>query len=148
MARGGDVFVLEMGKAVKIADLARRMVQLSGLEVKDERHLQGDIEIIYTGLRPGEKLYEELLIGANVTGTGHPKIMRAHEEHLSRQQLEKCLAVLRQAEAAGDCRRAREILEQTVKGFAPAGPVVDYQDGGPVSTANGIPLAVVAGGGK
>ncbi|MDZ7641944.1 MAG: nucleoside-diphosphate sugar epimerase/dehydratase [Desulfurivibrio sp.] len=143
MARGGDVFVLDMGDSVKIADLARRMVQLSGLEVKDERHPQGDIEITFTGLRPGEKLYEELLIGANVTGTGHPKIMRAHEESLTSRQLEECLAGLRQAEAAGDCRQCREILEQAVQGFAPAGPLVDYLER---ESATGAPFTVVAGG--
>src|SRR5690606_1980052 len=77
MAKGGDVFVLDMGKPVKIEDLARRMIHLMGLTVKDERNPDGDIEIVYTGLRPAEKLYEELLIGTNVTGTEHPMIMRA-----------------------------------------------------------------------
>ena len=80
MGTGGDVFVLDMGEPVKIIDLAARMIHLSGLEVKDDKHPNGDIEILYTGLRPGEKLYEELLIGDNVSGTGHPRIMRAEEQ--------------------------------------------------------------------
>jgi len=79
MGQGGDVFVLDMGAPVKIIELARRMVQLSGLEVRDEPNPEGDIEIRFSGLRPGEKLYEELLIGDNVSGTEHPLIMRARK---------------------------------------------------------------------
>jgi FlaA1/EpsC-like NDP-sugar epimerase len=82
MAKGGDVFVLDMGQPVRIADVARRMIHLSGLTVRDEENPEGDIEIQFTGLRPGEKLYEELLIGSNVTGTEHPMIMRAIEHSL------------------------------------------------------------------
>jgi len=82
MGLGGDVFVLYMGKLVRIYDLAKKMIRLSGLEVKDEAHLDGDIEIKYTGLRPSEKLYEELLIGDNVSDTDNPLIMRAQEEML------------------------------------------------------------------
>lgn len=83
MARGGDVFVLDMGEAVKIADLAKRMIHLMGLEVKDQNHPHGDIEIKYTGLRPGEKLYEELLVGTNVRKTAHSRILAADEISLS-----------------------------------------------------------------
>src|SRR5690606_12567145 len=76
MAQGGDVFVLDMGEPVRIVDLARRMIKLMGASVRDENNPDGDIEIVFTGLRPAEKLYEELLIGGNVVGTGHPMIMR------------------------------------------------------------------------
>ena len=83
MAEGGDVFVLDMGKPVRIKDLAYRMVNLMGLTVRDDDNPEGDIDIDYVGLRPAEKLYEELLIGSNVTGTRHPRIMRADEDFLS-----------------------------------------------------------------
>ncbi|MBF0265329.1 MAG: polysaccharide biosynthesis protein [Gammaproteobacteria bacterium] len=86
---GGDVYVLDMGEPVKVIDLAKKMIHLSGYEILDEKNPHGDIEIIFTGLRPGEKLYEELLIGDNVSGTEHPRIMRAEEKMLSTQQLEE-----------------------------------------------------------
>ena len=82
MAKGGDVFVLDMGRPVRIDDLARRMISLMGLTVRDAANPEGDIEIEYTGLRTAEKLFEELLIGTNVTGTDHPMIMRAMEHSL------------------------------------------------------------------
>lgn len=91
MGQGGDVFVLDMGEPVKIADLAKRMVHLMGLEVKDDIHPNGDIEVHYSGLRPGEKLYEELLIGENVRETAHPRIMAADEICLSWGQMESLL---------------------------------------------------------
>ena len=91
MGNGGEVFVLDMGEPVKIVDLAKRMVHLSGLEIRDEKHPQGDIEIQYTGLRPGEKLYEELLIGDNVSGTNHPRIMRAEEHCLTWSETKELL---------------------------------------------------------
>ena len=83
MAQGGDVFVLDMGKSVKIVDLARRMIHLAGLTVKDKDNPEGQIALEFMGLRPGEKLYEELLIGEDVTGTEHPKILRANEKMLA-----------------------------------------------------------------
>jgi len=126
LARGGDVFVLDMGDAVKIEQLARRMIQLSGLEVKDEKHPDGDIEVVFTGLRPGEKLYEELLIGDNVSGTRHPKIMRAEEETLTRPQIEDYLQLLETAEQELDCWKARAVLEMAVGGFNPTSDVVDH----------------------
>jgi len=93
MAKGGEVFVLDMGNPVKIVDLARRMIHLSGCEVKDERHPNGDIEIIFTGLRPGEKLYEELIIGDdNIEATEHPLIMQAMEHSFPLQDIEQVLA--------------------------------------------------------
>ena len=97
MGTGGDVFVLDMGKAVKIKDLAEKMIRLSGLKVKDELHPDGDIEIKYTGLRAGEKLYEELLIGDNVSKTDNPLIMRAKEDMLNWDDLKILLDGLRDA---------------------------------------------------
>ncbi|MDI3323031.1 nucleoside-diphosphate sugar epimerase/dehydratase [Pontibacterium granulatum] len=125
MAKGGDVFVLDMGEPVKIEELARRMIHLMGLEVKSEAHPQGDIEIQFSGLRPGEKLYEELLIGEDVIGTEHPKIMRACEEMLSRSEIDKIFNDLAVAEADFDCELARNILQKAIKGFNPSSPVVD-----------------------
>ena len=86
MGEGGDVFVLDMGESVKILDLAKRLINLSGFEVKDENNPKGDIDIIFTGLRPGEKLYEELLIGDNISETDHKQILRAEEEFISKAQ--------------------------------------------------------------
>jgi FlaA1/EpsC-like NDP-sugar epimerase len=111
MARGGEVFVLDMGEPVRIIDLARRMIHLMGLTVRDEDNPDGDIEIVITGLRPAEKLFEELLIGANVSGTGHPMIMRADEPHLSWQQLRPILDQLLVALESFDCAKARELLK-------------------------------------
>ena len=96
MARGGDVFVLDMGESVKIVDLAIKMIRLAGFQLKDQENTKGDIEIKYSGLRPGEKLYEELLIGDNVKGTQHSRIMQANEEFLSHEKLDISLDSLRQ----------------------------------------------------
>jgi FlaA1/EpsC-like NDP-sugar epimerase len=95
MAKGGDVFVLDMGQPVRIMDLARRMIELSGLRVRDLSQPDGDIEIRVTGLRAGEKLYEELLIGDNPESTAHPQILRAHEDFLAWEELEPALDGLR-----------------------------------------------------
>jgi FlaA1/EpsC-like NDP-sugar epimerase len=126
LAEGGDVFVLDMGEPVKIADLARHMIRLSGLEVCDDEHPDGDIEIVYTGLRPGEKLYEELLIGEDVSGTEHPKIMRAMEEMLPMVELMKRLEILRAAMEKGDQPGIRSILLECVKGYKPADGIEDH----------------------
>ena len=126
MARGGDVFVLDMGEPVRIIDLARRMIELSGLEVRDARNPDGDIEIAVTGLRPGEKLYEELLIGDNPKPTSHPRIMKAHEDFLPWAQLEEKLAALRLALDTNDVGVLRRLLEQLVSGYAPSGEIVDW----------------------
>src|SRR5262249_35735299 len=91
MATGGDVFVLDMGRPVRIDDLARRMISLTGLTVRDANNPEGDIEIEYTGLRAAEKLFEELLIGSNVTGTDHPMILRAMEHRLAWQRMQQIL---------------------------------------------------------
>jgi len=125
MGTGGDVFVLDMGKPICINDLARRMIQLSGLEVKDESNPNGDIEIQYTGLRPGEKLYEELLIGDNVTETENPLIMRAEEDMLPWEELEPILNSLEVAIKDCDHEKLRNILIQAVPGFKPQCEIMD-----------------------
>ncbi|MFO1389039.1 polysaccharide biosynthesis protein [Cellvibrio sp.] len=117
MGTGGDVFVLDMGEPVKIVDLAKRMIHLSGFEVKDDTHPLGDIEIQYTGLRPGEKLYEELLIGDNVTGTEHSRIMRAEEEHLSWSETALLLAKLDDACHSYKCDAVKKLLLEAPTGF-------------------------------
>lgn len=126
MGTGGDVFVLDMGQPVKIIDLARRMVELSGLTVKDEDSQGGDIEITVTGLRPGEKLYEELLIGDNPKPTQHARIMKAHEHFLSWHELESKLNALSMAMSVNDVPVIRGLLQQLVSGYQPAGEVVDW----------------------
>ncbi|MEA1987916.1 MAG: UDP-N-acetylglucosamine 4,6-dehydratase family protein, partial [Pseudomonadota bacterium] len=125
MGVGGDVFVLDMGEPVKIADLAHKVIKLSGLEVVDEAS-EGDIEIAYSGLRPGEKLYEELLIGDNVDGTDHPRIMKAHEDFLSAEELDEIFGKLEQALSTYDYDQVLTLLEQTVSGFQHSSGVVDY----------------------
>ena len=119
MGEGGDVFVLDMGAQVKIADLARKMVHLMGLEVKEEGNPEGNIEIAFTGLRPGEKLYEELLIGDDPQGTGHPRIMKAQELALKWDEVRDVLGRLDKACHTFDCDKVRAILEETPLGFAP-----------------------------
>ena len=121
MAVGGDVFILDMGEPVSIYDLAVKMIYLSGLLVKDEAHPHGDIEIKVTGLRPGEKLYEELLIGDNPQPTPHPKIMKAHEEFLSWGDLLQELEMLNVALDACDDRLIRGVLKKLVSGYQPNG---------------------------
>lgn len=119
MATGGDVFVLDMHEPIRIVDLAKKMVHLMGYDIKDENSYRGDIAIEYTGLRPGEKLYEELLIGESVTGTEHPKIMRAEEETLSWDSLESLLARLEKACKEIDLPEIRLALMEAVDGFEP-----------------------------
>jgi FlaA1/EpsC-like NDP-sugar epimerase len=113
MARGGEVFVLDMSEPVRIEDLARRMIRLMGLTVRDESNPEGDIEIVYTGLRPAEKLYEELLIGTNVTGTKHPMIRQAAEPRLSWQHVRSLLDEILAAIEALDYEKAYALLMQT-----------------------------------
>ena len=126
MGQGGDVFLLDMGQPVKIIDLARRMVELSGLSVRDETRPDGDIEIAVTGLRPGEKLYEELLIGDNPKPTQHARIMKAHEPFLPWVQLEQQLNALSIAMSVNDVPVIRAMLQQLVSGYQPSGEVVDW----------------------
>ena len=120
MAKGGDVFVLDMGQPVKILDLARRMAQLSGLTLRDENNPEGDIDIEVTGLRPGEKLYEELLIGDNAEGTDHERIMKAHEECESWSVLAPMLVVLRQAAIQNNEAVIKSTFVQLVQGYSPS----------------------------
>jgi FlaA1/EpsC-like NDP-sugar epimerase len=125
MGMGGDVFVLDMGEPVKIKDLAVKMIHLSGFTVRDDLNPDGDIEIQCTGLRPGEKLYEELLIGDNVEGTTHERIMSAHENKLVWAELESILFSLDSACHNFEHERIRDILLQAPTGFAPADDICD-----------------------
>ena len=120
MGQGGDVFVLDMGEPVKIADLARRMVHLMGLEVKDEVHPNGDVEILYTGLRPGEKLYEELLISGNEQQTDHPRIMKANESALSWHAMQQLLMSLKVVCEDYDVEAIRALLLNEHIAFSPS----------------------------
>ena len=126
MGQGGDVFVLDMGEPVKIVELAEKMIHLSGLSVRSEKNLHGDIAIEFTGLRPGEKLYEELLIGDNVSATQHPMIMTANEDHLSWDLLKVKLTELLAAVDQDDYARVRQLLRDTVSGYTPDGEIVDW----------------------
>jgi len=125
MASGGDVFVLDMGEPVKILELAKRMVHLSGMEVKDADTPYGDIEIEFTGLRSGEKLYEELLIGDNVSVTEHEKIMRANESMLPWAELSVLLERLRKAVDENDDVEIRTVLSEAVVGYKPQCKIVN-----------------------
>lgn len=126
MARGGEVFVLDMGEPVRVYDLATRMIELSGLKVRDRNNPDGDIEIVITGLRPGEKLYEELLIGENPTATDHPRIMMAQEKFLPLEQLATGLERLRTALADQDVPAVRDCLCDFLPDYKPAGDLVDW----------------------
>ncbi|TFY92014.1 polysaccharide biosynthesis protein [Pseudomonas kairouanensis] len=126
MGQGGDVFVLDMGEPVKIIELAEKMVHLSGLSVRSDKNPQGDISIEFTGLRAGEKLYEELLIGDNVVATQHPMIMSASEDHLSWDVLKGKLNELLVAVDEDDYASIRELLRDTVSGYSPDGEIVDW----------------------
>ena len=126
MAKGGDVFVLDMGRPVRIDDLARRLVNLMGLTVRDAAHPDGDIEIEYTGLRTAEKLFEELIIGSNVTGTDHPMIMRAMEHHLPWPKMQEVLNDLLVALASFDCDRSLALLTQAVVEYESSADIRDH----------------------
>jgi FlaA1/EpsC-like NDP-sugar epimerase len=119
MASGGDVFVLDMHEPIKIVDLARKMIHLMGYNIRDDKSYEGHISIEYTGLRPGEKLFEELLIGESVTGTDHPKIMRAEEDYLPWSELQPMLDDLESACQRLDLETIRQLLIQAVDGFNP-----------------------------
>ncbi|WP_439531288.1 polysaccharide biosynthesis protein [Marinobacter adhaerens] len=125
MGQGGEVFVLDMGEPVKIADLARKMVHLMGLVEKTDDRPDGDVEIVFSGLRPGEKLYEELLIGDNPQGTAHPRIMMAREASMPWEEVEQTLNGLIRASHEFDCQGIVDILKNAPTGFAPNGNVAD-----------------------
>jgi len=126
LSTNGRVFVLDMGEPVKIIDLARRTIELSGLTVRNDQNPDGDIEVIVTGLRPGEKLYEELLIGDNPQTTDHPRIMQANEAHLPWSELEAELAKLENDIKQNDVEAVRAQLEHLVVGYRPNSPIVDW----------------------
>ena len=119
LATGGDVFLLDMGEPVKIVDLARRMIELSGLDVKDAQNLEGDIEIEEIGLRPGEKLYEELLIDGNPEKTIHPRVFKSHEDFLSWSELELKVQQISQAIEKNDDQALVALLKELVSGYQP-----------------------------
>ena len=126
MAKGGDVFVLDMGKPIKIYDLALRMIELSGLSLKDENNSKGDIEIIITGLRPGEKLYEELLLSNNPIKTKHPKIFRSKEPFINILELEKLINNLKELALNNDLESIYNQLKGTVINFSPNSKIIDH----------------------
>jgi FlaA1/EpsC-like NDP-sugar epimerase len=126
MAAGGDIFVLDMARPVRIDDLARRLINLTGLTVRDKANPEGDIEIQYTGLRAAEKLFEELLIGGNVMGTEHPKIMRAIEHSLPWEKAKQILDDLLLALANFDCRRSVTLLSDAVAEYSELPAICDH----------------------
>ena len=125
MGKGGSVLVLDMGKPLSILALAIKMVHLSGLEIKDKLNPNGDIEIKYVGLRPGEKLYEELLITNNVTKTSNPLIMRAREEFMEWDKLNPILDQLKKSIKEGDSKKARDLLIKIVPEYKPEAKIND-----------------------
>ena len=125
LGSGGDVFVLDMGEPVRIVDLARTMIRLAGLTEKNENFPEGDIEIQFTGLRAGEKLYEELLIGSNTSSTPHPEILRASEEHIPWDSLESLLTELEDACVNLNCDVIRSRMKTFVDGYQPSSDIVD-----------------------
>ena len=119
MESEGDIFVLDMGEPIKVVNLAKDMIKLSGMTLKNKNNPDGDIEIVYTGLRPGEKLYEELLIGNNMSLTEHEKIMRVREESLDWEDLQKYLVELENAIKMDNVEKIFEVFIKTVSGFIP-----------------------------
>lgn len=126
MARGGDVFILDMGESIKIVDLARRMVELSGLSVREKDNPNGEIEIVITGLRPGEKLFEELMLGDNPQPTLHPKIWRAQDPFIPWHELEVNMEILKNLLSQNDIQTVLALLQKLVVGYQPNLEVVDW----------------------
>ncbi len=120
MGEGGEVFVLDMGESVRIYDLAEKMIKLSGLNIKNADNLDGDIEIEFSGLRAGEKLHEELLIGDNVSTTQHDRIMMASEKFLSWDEIEPRLRKLESESRLGDVEGIKASLAAVVEGYSPS----------------------------
>lgn len=137
MGEGGEVFVLDMGKPVKILDLAQKKIHLAGLSIRDEKNPNGDIEIVFSGLRPGEKLYEELLIGGDVLATTHPKIMRAQEEFISWEELTARFEHLIGAIKSDDYVTVRGALQELVSGYRPGERIVDLLHSARSTTTSG-----------
>ena len=119
LSKGGDVFLLEMGEPIGILDLAKEMIRLSGKEIKDDANLSGDIEIQFTGLRDGEKLYEELLIGDNVSKTIHDHIMSANEEKLSHEKILYFIDKIKELNSKSSLSNIQELLYEAVSGYKP-----------------------------
>ena len=138
MGFGGEVFVLDMGEPVKILDMAKKLIHLSGLQIKDSDNPDGDIEIVYTGLRPGEKLYEELLIGGNVSPTSHPLIMCADEDHENWNQILDYIDQFKVAIETNDVEAGRMVLVEAVNGYTPQCDVADLVQGKLTRTANQV----------
>tara|TARA_Y100000766_G_C18646988_1_gene478483 strand:- start:272 stop:724 length:453 start_codon:yes stop_codon:yes gene_type:complete len=125
LGTGGDVLVLDMGEPVNIYELAKRLISLSGLKLKDENNPDGDIEIIFTGLRPGEKLFEELLIGDNVSITSHKKIFRAEEEFIGKSEIQDIIDQIIHISATNDINAYKEILAKVIQGYEKKDEIVD-----------------------
>jgi FlaA1/EpsC-like NDP-sugar epimerase len=143
MGQGGEVFLLDMGEPVRIADLARRMIHLMGHSVREGEHGEGDIEIVYTGLRPGEKLYEELLIGENPEGTEHPRILMANEQRLTWAEMQPLLVAIERGCEAFDSAAVMGLLHQAPTGYRPNAKPVDLvadQQASIGLAANVVPL--------
>ena len=126
MSKGGEVFVLDMGEPIRIFDLAKKMIQFSGLKLIDKNNPSGDIEILITGLRPGEKLYEELLIENNSISTGHPKIFKAQDDFIEWPKLEIEIQKLEEFVLKNDHEKIIILLKKIVVGFKPSDKIVDY----------------------
>jgi FlaA1/EpsC-like NDP-sugar epimerase len=120
MAQGGEIYLLDMGEPVRIADLARSMIRMSGRTIRDAKNPNGDIEIVETGLRPGEKLFEELLIDAEATPTAHPRIFSARELHIASSRLNEFLAELASAIDEADAARLQRIMRLLVAEYHPS----------------------------
>ncbi|MBO9542874.1 polysaccharide biosynthesis protein, partial [bacterium] len=134
-------FVLDMGRPVKVFDLARRMIRLSGLKPKTDDEPDGDIEVVFNGLRPGEKLYEELLIGDNPESTDHPRIMMANEKYLSLEEVELGLERMSEAFRRQDAVQVKQLLAELVTDYQPSPKIVDH-----LAHSSGKPrLRVVSG---
>jgi len=125
MGDGGEVFVLDMGEPVKIYELAKRLIKLTGKDINDENNPEGEIQIEFTGLRPGEKLFEELLIGDNVSPTDHSRILKAKEDFLHMEEINDHLQEIISAEESSDITQLKEILKEVVTGFKPDKQVSD-----------------------
>jgi FlaA1/EpsC-like NDP-sugar epimerase len=138
MGNGGEVFVLDMGEPVKILDMAKKLIHLSGLQIKDTGNPDGDIEIVFTGLRPGEKLYEELLIGENVAPTSHPLIMCADEDHANWDKISDYIDQFKVAIETNDVAAGRMVLVEAVNGYSPQCDVADLVQNKLAKSANQV----------
>ena len=126
MSNGGDIFLLDMGEPIKIYDLAKRMIQLSGKSIKNEKNLGGDIQIKITGLRPGEKLFEELLLSDSPKKTKHPKIFKSKEPYIELKDLLLEMNILERLIEENDLNKIVKKLKSLVADYKPTGEIVDY----------------------